>query len=275
MRHASWSVVDNKEKHELINRVRGDFILDWSKDNHREAVVNTLADRYNAYHYELHKHYLKYASHEEAVAGRRSSVEPHVWEWLCDRWASGKFKEQSRRNTNNRKKQKVKHTGGRKSFVRIMEENGEEAPNMIAFYKETHWSKEKGKFINAASEHNYNLMVERLNEKETEEAQDTDVAADVFKEVLGYKSGYAQGQGHSVIPEPSPFMQKNKAFKRLAEENVRNKTFANIYKTQLESILGDMADLRKQFSEHEKQLNMINSQLESNRESQEEAPGDA
>ena len=76
----------------LYNALQGDFVLDWSKDNHREAIVNALADKYNAYHYELHKHYLKYASHEEAVAGRRSSVEPHVWEWLCERWTNSTFK---------------------------------------------------------------------------------------------------------------------------------------------------------------------------------------
>ncbi|KAG2676695.1 hypothetical protein I3760_12G065300 [Carya illinoinensis] len=197
MRHASWIAVGDKEKHELITLVRGDFELDWTKENHREAVVNALADKYNAYHYELHKHYRKFAAHEEALAGRKESVEPHVWEWLCERWASGAFKERSRRNTNNRKKQKVRHTGGRKSFVRLMEEMGEEAPNMIEFYKQTHWSREKGKFINAAK---------RLNEKGTKEDQDDDATADVFKEVLGYKSGYALGLGHSVIPEPSPFM---------------------------------------------------------------------
>ncbi|KAG6725763.1 hypothetical protein I3842_02G047500 [Carya illinoinensis] len=275
MRHASWSAIGDKEKHELITRVRGDFELDWTKENHREAVVNALADKYNAYHYELHKHYRKFATHEEALAGRKESVEPHVWEWLCERWASGAFKERSRRNTNNRKKQKVRHTGGRKSFVRLMEERGEEAPNLIEFYKQTHWSREKGKFINAASEFNYNLMLERLNEKGTEEDQDDDATADVFKEVLGYKFGYALGLGHSVIPEPSPFMQKNKTFKRLAEENERNKTCANHYKTQLESLLGEMADLRKQFSEHDRQINMISSQLESNRESQQETLRDA
>ncbi|XP_042954732.1 uncharacterized protein LOC122291155 [Carya illinoinensis] len=102
--------------------MQADFVLDWSRDNHREAVLNTLADRYNAYHYELHKHYKKFDSHEEALAGRKEWVEPHVWEWLCEMWASPKFKEQSRRNSNNRKKQKIKHTSGRKSFVRLMEE---------------------------------------------------------------------------------------------------------------------------------------------------------
>ncbi|XP_041011476.1 uncharacterized protein LOC121255265 [Juglans microcarpa x Juglans regia] len=126
IRHASWSAIDDKKKHELINRVRvgsykiypyfelyslqnfifycdkpyviqilvlqADFVLDWTKENHREPVVMALVDKYNAYHYELHKHYLKYASHEEALSGGMSLVEKPVWEWLCERWASSPFK---------------------------------------------------------------------------------------------------------------------------------------------------------------------------------------
>ncbi|XP_035543229.1 uncharacterized protein LOC109002123 isoform X2 [Juglans regia] len=95
-----------------------DFVLDWTKENHRQAVVTALADKYNAYHYKLHKHYLKYASHEEALSDGMSLVEKgngYV--------KASPFKEQSQRNITNRKRQKVKHTGGGKSFVRIMEEN--------------------------------------------------------------------------------------------------------------------------------------------------------
>ncbi|XP_042942865.1 uncharacterized protein LOC122277050 [Carya illinoinensis] len=157
---------------------------------------------------------------------------------------------------------------------KIDETVGEKAPNMIEFYKETHWSSKKEKFINAASEYNYNMMLERLNEKETEE-DIQEAAGDVFKEVMGFKSGYAQGLGHSVIPEPSPFMKKNKAFKRIAEENERNKESADLYKSKLEALLGDMAELRKQFSEHDKQIMVMSSQLGTSRESQQETQGDA
>ncbi|KAF5476999.1 hypothetical protein F2P56_003678 [Juglans regia] len=91
-------------------------------------------------------------------------VDKVVWQSQCERWASGTFKEKSRRNSTNRSKLKVKHTGGRKSFIRILEEKRETTPNMVAFYKETHWSRLKGKFINATTENNYNLMVEKYEE---------------------------------------------------------------------------------------------------------------
>ncbi|XP_042986043.1 uncharacterized protein LOC122314485 [Carya illinoinensis] len=122
MRHASWSRVPEDEKTELIDCVRADFVLDWSRDNHREMVSNHLANKYNTYHYVLHKIYLKYASHQEALRGGTDKVEKNVWEKLCEYWASAAFKEKSMRNSSNRSKLKVKHTGGRKSFIRILEE---------------------------------------------------------------------------------------------------------------------------------------------------------
>ncbi|XP_042946294.1 uncharacterized protein LOC122279604 [Carya illinoinensis] len=122
MRHASWSYVPEAEKQELIDRVRAHFLLDWTRDNHREMVVQHLADKYNAFHYALHKVYNKYASHEEALRGGTDKVDKQVWEKLCERWASATFKEKSKRNISNRQKLKVAHTGGRKSFIRILEE---------------------------------------------------------------------------------------------------------------------------------------------------------
>ncbi|KAF5450523.1 hypothetical protein F2P56_030862 [Juglans regia] len=244
MRHASWSYVPNEEKQELVDRVRADFVLDWTRDNHREMVERHLGDKYNAYHYALHKVYLKYASHEEALRGGTDMVEKAVWEKLCERWASLTFKRET-------------------------------APNMVEFYKETHWSTRKGKFINAASEHNYNLMVERLGEKESEE--DVEEAADtIFKEVLGKKSGYAVGMGHMVIPDPSPSTKKSRAFIRLSEENDRNKSDAEMYKSKLDKMMGDIEALKKNFSKHEKfLLNYRMTEIEGGTESHRETHQDA
>ncbi|KAF5472520.1 hypothetical protein F2P56_009232 [Juglans regia] len=146
---------------------------------------------------------------------------------------------------------------------------------MVAFYKETHWSTRKGKFINAATEHNYNLMVERLGEKESEEDVE-EVADTIFKEVLGRKSGYAVGMGHMVIPDPSPTIVKSRAFIRLSEENQRNKSDAEMYKSKLEKMMGDIEALQKNFSEHDKLLQYYwMSELEGGGESHRETHQDA
>ncbi|XP_042986896.1 uncharacterized protein LOC122315171 [Carya illinoinensis] len=143
-----------------------------------------------------------------------------VWEWLCQRWASGAFKD-------------------------------DVTPNLVAFYKEKHWSRQKEKFINAIVEHNYNLVVEKLNEKDPDEEIE-EVATSIFKDILGYKFGYAKGLAHSVIPNRFPSMQKNKAFVCLVKENEWNKTCAEMYKSKLDQIMGQMAAMRRNFSEYEK-----------------------
>ncbi|XP_035542074.1 uncharacterized protein LOC109007460 [Juglans regia] len=211
MRHESWSYVPEEEKQELVDRVRADFVLDWGKDNHREMVVLHLSDKYNAYHYELHKIYQKYGSHEEAMRGGTPMVEKPVWELLCERWASKTFK---------------------------------------------------------------NIMVERLNEKDPDEDYE-EAAADIVKDVLGFKSGYAQGMGHMVIPDPSPSMKKNKAYMRLAEENERNKGEAEMYKARLDQMMADIVAMRRNFSEYEKEMNFRVSELEQNTESHRETQQDA
>ncbi|XP_040987080.1 uncharacterized protein LOC121234974 isoform X4 [Juglans microcarpa x Juglans regia] len=88
----TWDVVDTQEKEELINRVRADFILDWSKRNHREMVEKNLGKKFNDFHYQLHKIYLGCATHDEALVKSTSLVEPDVWKILCGRWGSDEFK---------------------------------------------------------------------------------------------------------------------------------------------------------------------------------------
>ncbi|XP_042958045.1 uncharacterized protein LOC122293555 [Carya illinoinensis] len=122
MSYPRWTDVPMVEKEELMDRVRADFILDWEKDNHRKTVWKQLRRRFNAFHHELHKKYLSYDSHEEALASAPGMVGPLVWAKLCGRWGSEAFKKMSKQNKENRSKLKINHTAGRKSFVRVLEE---------------------------------------------------------------------------------------------------------------------------------------------------------
>ncbi|XP_042940815.1 uncharacterized protein LOC122275700 isoform X8 [Carya illinoinensis] len=91
---------------------------DWDLENHRLTVLKQLRKRFNAFHHELHKKYLSYESHEEALASGSCMVDPVVWVKLCGRWGSDDFKKISRQNRENRKRLTINHTAGRKSFVR-------------------------------------------------------------------------------------------------------------------------------------------------------------
>ncbi|XP_041026160.1 uncharacterized protein LOC121266410 [Juglans microcarpa x Juglans regia] len=92
MTQNTWDAVDTQEKEELINRVQADFILDWSKRNHREMVKKNLRKKFNDFHYQLHKIYLGCATHDEALVKSTSLVELDVWKKLCGRWGNDKFK---------------------------------------------------------------------------------------------------------------------------------------------------------------------------------------
>ncbi|XP_042950995.1 uncharacterized protein LOC122282961 isoform X2 [Carya illinoinensis] len=122
MSYTRWTDVPQAQKDKLIDCVRGDFVLDWDLENHRLTVLKQLRKRFNAFHHELHKKYLSYGSHEEALASGSSMVDPAIWVKLCGRWGSDDFKKISRQNRENRKRLTINHTAGRKSFVRILEE---------------------------------------------------------------------------------------------------------------------------------------------------------
>ncbi|XP_042971138.1 uncharacterized protein LOC122303422 isoform X2 [Carya illinoinensis] len=257
MSYARWTDVPQAQKDELIDRVRADFVLDWDWENHKLTVVKQLRKRFNAFHHQLHKKYESYGSHEEALASGCSLVDVNVWITLCRRWGSDEFKKMSRQNRENRKAQIINHTAGRKSFVRILEENRAASADLVEFYKETHWSKKTGKFVTAATEASYKEMVEKLNGLEPEQ-RTNDVAASVFREVLGSRPGYARGLGEMIIPESTRQRdsQREKEYLALIEKHKQDadnykkdaenyRKDADKYNTQLDAIQEEVLRLRE------------------------------
>ncbi|XP_035542018.1 uncharacterized protein LOC118349727 [Juglans regia] len=119
------------------------------------------------------------------------------------------LQKRSNQNKANRKKQRVNHTAGRKSFLWLMQE--------------------------------MNTMCEKLDMIQSEEH--TDEAANIiFKDVLGHRSGYTRGLGGSVIPETRPSAMSAQ-FKHLAQENEKHKHEALMYKTELDELKRDVRQL--------------------------------
>ncbi|KAF5447811.1 hypothetical protein F2P56_033333 [Juglans regia] len=252
MSYAKWTDVPQAQKDELIDCVRGDFVLDWELENHRLTVLKQLRKRFNAFHHELHKKYLSYGSHEEALAFGTSMVDSLVWIKLCERWGSDAFKKISSQNRENRKRLNINHTVGRKSFVRILEEKRATKMNLVEFYKETRWSKKNGKFVTSATEDTYKKMVGKLDDLEPEKCTD-DAAASVFREVLGHRPGYARGLGEMVIPESTRQRDREREKEYLASVEEHKKD-ADHYKTQLDEMRGEMRVLLERQNEIDKKL---------------------
>ncbi|XP_040993047.1 uncharacterized protein LOC121239789 [Juglans microcarpa x Juglans regia] len=165
-------------------------------------------------------------------------VEWPVWEWLCHQWARDEFKKMSDQNKENRRKQKVNHTSGRTLFVVLMERRNE--------------------------------MVQKMNAKEPEDRTDEAVAT-IFREVLGHRSGYSRGMGHSVMPE-SPKLPgvPNEEFEHLAEENAENRKNAEYYQNRLKEIECGFMAMRDHMREYEECVNIRMSEVETGLESQRE-----
>ncbi|KAG6725671.1 hypothetical protein I3842_02G043400 [Carya illinoinensis] len=89
--HPSWHDLPDNEKEELIARVQADFVLDWTKMNHRDTVTKILGKRFNHIRYELHKIYKSYKTNEEALANMPELVTPTTWVKLSARWSSVEF----------------------------------------------------------------------------------------------------------------------------------------------------------------------------------------
>ncbi|XP_041026901.1 uncharacterized protein LOC121267090 [Juglans microcarpa x Juglans regia] len=255
MSYPRWSDVPQEHKDELIDRVRGDFELDWDLENHQLAVTKQLRKRFNAFHHQLHQIYMSYGSHDEVLATGTSLVTPLVWFKLCERWGSEAFQKIASKNRDNRRMLKINHTTGRKSFVRMLEQKRAENANLVDFYKETHWSKKKDKFVTPATEDIYKDMVGKLDNLEPDKRTD-EAAAGVFREVLGRRPGYARGMGEMVIPESTRkhSLAREKEYIALIE---KHKKEAEASKIEMASMKANMEVMMEKQNETDRMLRAI------------------
>ncbi|KAF5476077.1 hypothetical protein F2P56_007820 [Juglans regia] len=199
-------------------------------------------------------------------------VGQHVWAKLYDRWGSEAFKKMSKQNKENRNKLKINHTARRKSFVRILEENRSTTPNLVQFYKEVRWSKKNDAFVTEMTGELYNQMVGKMLDLEPRQRSE-EAAASVFRDVLGYRPGYAKGLGEMIILD---FTKKKdcECQKYHAEEVERHKKEAEYYKSEFEELRASVRVLLERQTEYDKTLDSLVNTIQSQGESHKETYGD-
>lgn len=77
-----------------------------------------------------------------------------------------------------------------------------------------------------------NKMIEKLNDLKPKERTD-EVANIIFKEMLGYRSGYTKGLSGFVIPKPTSSKMLAQV-EHLVHKNDRHKNLATQYKIELD-----------------------------------------
>ncbi|XP_042985493.1 uncharacterized protein LOC122314147 [Carya illinoinensis] len=95
-----------------------------------------------------------------------------------------------------------------------------------------------------------NLMVAKMFELELEKWT-KETAAEVFREVLGYKSGFAKGLSEMVISKSSK-QRNNERIAELSITTERHEKDAEYYKRQLEELRGDVQVLLEQQTTYDK-----------------------
>ncbi|KAF5475562.1 hypothetical protein F2P56_007358 [Juglans regia] len=101
-----------------------------------------------------------------------------------------------------------------------------------------------------------NQMVQLMNAKDPN-ARTDEAATTIFREVLGHRSRYNKGLGHSVMPESTKVAGvSNEEYERLAKENEANRKNAEYYQNRVEEIEGGFRIMREHMQDYEQRVNM-------------------
>ncbi|KAK9997340.1 hypothetical protein SO802_022026 [Lithocarpus litseifolius] len=159
----------------------------WSKapEEHRQTLKNRLVE------------YLKFIK-EEVRANVSPDLTQDNWDALCDLYETDKWKGKSKRNKENRGKNKIGHTCGSKSFIAYYEEIGK-----VDFYKMTR-TKKDGSFATTFNEEKNLINIPNLMKEKVADEENQSTEEEIFTEVLGTRRGFVRGMGKFVIPTPTP-----------------------------------------------------------------------
>ncbi|KAL3643368.1 hypothetical protein CASFOL_014183 [Castilleja foliolosa] len=175
-------------------------------------------------------------------------TEQEQWEQLCDHFNSPEFKNQSRANSNNRKKVQAKHSTGRTPFTIIQNEisrkKGDDC-GAIELYKSTH-ENVNGKWSSNVAQENWELMMEK---KTNYAEQGIDKSEqEIMTEVLGLANGYIKGLRYG----PKPPCKRNSELQQELEETrtelEESRSDATAYKRKVDALTDQLKEQGSQIA---------------------------
>ncbi|XP_056689320.1 uncharacterized protein [Spinacia oleracea] len=215
----SWNDMPEDAIDRLYSRIHAKF--DFGEGAHIPKAIHIQCSNLYRHWRERLKadHFTKCKSLKEAERACPATIDLTQWRWLIyNYWGNPKQREKSEKNRANALSKKIKSACGAKSTARIIyeleleAENEQEVNEDEQEVNETNgdpiylklWEKSKrhknGKFDDEA-EIKYKSFKE-LHEKEVREKGADNLILDIaYKEVLGYRSGYARGlgKGHPML----------------------------------------------------------------------------
>ncbi|XP_058076709.1 uncharacterized protein LOC131225238 isoform X1 [Magnolia sinica] len=201
--YSNWRVVPNEKKDDMYELVMSKFQFD---KEIKSWVLMSIEKKWRDWKCELKKfHYSPHDNDEARLADLNERVQMDQWKALIEFWNSEEGKDRNKINTENRRKQRISHTAGTKSFARIREEernkraNGEDLTRVDMFLL-THRRK-NGMPVDEALAR----AMEQLNERtsqQPEASHNSTARKDIFSEVMGDER-HGRVRTYGLGPSPS------------------------------------------------------------------------
>ncbi|XP_058097140.1 uncharacterized protein LOC131242477 isoform X2 [Magnolia sinica] len=218
---SDWREVPVERKDYMWGLVMSKFDMD---TNIKSWVLRSIGKKWRDWKCELKKlHYLPHETDDERLADLDERVQSDQWKALIEFWNSEEGKARNKKNMENRRKQKIGHAAGSKSFARIREEErvkraGGEDPTREEMFILTHTRKD-GTPVDEASSVAMFLLQLQLNERisqQPEASHSSTARNDVFSQVMGedrhgrvrtYGLGPSPSDLWGITPNPSKFQR--------------------------------------------------------------------
>ncbi|KAL2487316.1 Plant transposase (Ptta/En/Spm family) [Abeliophyllum distichum] len=200
-----WPLVDIEYKDRVMMEIKQYFDF---PDECNKYVLKQLNAAWKDEKTDLKREYfIPFATREDRIANRLDKVPKDQWTVLVEYWENPKTLEKVGKNILNRKRPKIMHTGGSKSFmkhaVEIEEDPELDAPlgtptTLLKIFRKTHTRKDKTP-INELDKEKMDQMKE-LADKATEDGSSmySTEHDDIFTQVMGPDSrGRGINPGHA------------------------------------------------------------------------------
>ncbi|KAL6226202.1 hypothetical protein ACLB2K_000165 [Fragaria x ananassa] len=205
MVHETWTKISRDVKHNLRKEVEVNFDVDVQRPSIIHYLNKLMGKVYREFKCELHKHYKKMRSLEEALDKPPKAMiarnDPAQWKCLCKHFSEEKFKKKSETNAKNRAGKEYEHCGGSRPHGLYFQDKVQEGSKFPAIetFRVTHLKKGSNEWISNKAQEQYDKMIlkEEAYLKELAEKHpgitikelpiSPEVGIEILKEVLGVK----------------------------------------------------------------------------------------
>ncbi|RWR75198.1 transposon protein, putative, CACTA, En/Spm sub-class, expressed [Cinnamomum micranthum f. kanehirae] len=217
-----WADVPEQSKEKMWKHIQDYAVVD---DERKKWVLQSLGKKYRDYRKDIKdKYYSPWNTDDERLQHRPPDVSSEDWAWLVQYWGSPEVQAVASKNKANRSSQKLRHTGGTKSFARHRDEETRSRtdgsiPTRADLFIRTH-SRKDGTPVDEKSTE----IISKFKELSAaqEGGSSSSIGDDIYTQVMGAER-HGRVRGYGLGPTPtsvfgSTSRQSQAAFDELQTE---------------------------------------------------------